>query len=134
MASFNQVVLLGNLVRNVELRYTQGGTAVTDVTLAVNDKVKKNDEWVDEVTFVDVTVWGKQAEVANEYLSKGSPLLIQGRLKLDSWEKDGQKRQKLSVKADKMQLMPRAGDGSKNSAPKTPQESPAFSSENDIPF
>ena len=97
MASFNRVILVGNLTRDPELRYIPSGTAVSEIGLAVNDRVKRGDQWVDETTFVDVTLWGRTAEVANEYLSKGAPVLIEGRLKLDSWEKDGQKRSKLRV-------------------------------------
>ncbi len=105
MASFNRVILIGNLTRDVELRYITSGTAVTELGIAVNDRVKRNDEWVDEATFVDVTLWGRTAEVASEYLSKGSQVLIEGRLKLDSWETDGQKRSKLRVVGEKMQML-----------------------------
>lgn len=105
MASYNRVVLVGNLTRDPELRYIPSGTAVSEIGLAVNDRVKKGDQWVDETTFVDVTLWARTAEVANEYLSKGSSVLIEGRLKLDTWEKDGQKRSKLRVVADKMQML-----------------------------
>ena len=90
MASFNKVILVGNVTRDPELRYISSGTAVTDIGLAVNDRRKNaQGEWVEETTFVDVTLWGRTAEVAGEYVSKGSPLLIEGRLKLDQWEKDG---------------------------------------------
>ncbi len=112
MASYNRVVLVGNLTRDPELRYIPSGTAVSEIGLAVNDRIKKNDQWVDETTFVDVTLWGRTAEVANEYLSKGSSVLIEGRLKLDMWEKDGQKRSKLRVVADKMQMLGGRGEGS----------------------
>jgi single-strand DNA-binding protein len=105
MASYNRVILVGNLTRDPELRYIPSGTAVSDIGLAVNDRVKRNDQWVDETTFVDITLWGRTAEVANEYLSKGSPVLIEGRLKLDSWEKDGQKRSKLKVIGERMQML-----------------------------
>ncbi|QDS97983.1 single-stranded DNA-binding protein [Adhaeretor mobilis] len=105
MASFNRVVLVGNLTRDPELRHIPSGMAVSDIGLAVNDRVKRNNEWVDETTFVDITLWGRTAEVANEYLSKGSPVLIEGRLKLDSWEKDGQKRSKLKVIGERMQML-----------------------------
>ena len=105
MASFNRVILVGNLTRDPELRYIPSGTAVSDIGLAVNDRVKKGDQWVDEATFVDITLWGRTAEIANEYLSKGSPVLIEGRLKLDRWEKDGQKHSKLKVIGDKMQML-----------------------------
>jgi single-strand DNA-binding protein len=111
MASYNRVVLLGNLTRDPELRYIPSGTAVSDIGLAVNDRVKRNNEWVDETTFVDITLWGRTAEVANEFLSKGSSVLIEGRLKLESWEKDGQKRSKLKVVADKMQMVGARGSG-----------------------
>ena len=112
MASFNRVILMGNLTRDVDLKYTQGGTAVTELGLAVNDRVKRNDEWVEETTFVDVTLWGRTAEVAGEYLSKGSSVLIEGRLKLHQWEQDGQKRSKLRVTAERMQMLGgRGGSG-----------------------
>ena len=111
MASYNRVILVGNLTRDPELRYIPSGTAVSEIGLAVNDRVKKGDQWVDETTFVDVTLWARTAEVANEYLSKGSPVLIEGRLKLDTWEKDGQKRSKLRVVADKMQMLGGGGGG-----------------------
>ena len=103
MASFNRVILLGNVTRDPELRYIASGSAVTDLGLAVNDRRKNaNGEWVEETTFVDVTLWARTAEVACEYLTKGSPVLIEGRLKLDSWEgNDGQKRSKLRVVCDR---------------------------------
>jgi single-strand DNA-binding protein len=113
MASFNRVILVGNLTRDPELRYTSSGTAVTDVGLAVNDRYKNaKGEWVDQPTFVDVTLWARTAEVASEYLSKGSPVLIEGRLKLDTWEtNDGQKRSKLHVVGERMQMLARLGEG-----------------------
>lgn len=104
--SYNRVVLVGNLTRDIELKYTQGGTAVTDVGLAVNDSRKtQTGEWVEETTFVDVTLWGRTAEVASEYLGKGRQVLIEGRLKLDTWETDGQKRSKLRVVAERMMML-----------------------------
>lgn len=112
MASYNRVILMGNLTRDVQLRYTPGGTPVTEVGLAVNDRRKNaNGEWIDETTFVDVTFWGRTAEVAAEYLSKGSPVFVEGRLKLDTWEKDGQKNYKLRVVCDRMQLLGAGGGG-----------------------
>jgi len=112
MASFNRVILLGNLTRDVEVRYLQSGMAVTDIGIAVNDRRKNQQgEWVEEVTFVDVTLWGRTAEVAGEYLSKGSPILIEGRLKLDQWEKDGQKHSKLKVIGERMQMVGGKGGG-----------------------
>lgn len=111
MASFNRVVLVGNLTRDPELRYISSGTAVSDIGLAVNDRVKRGDQWVEEATFVDITLWGRTAEVANEYLSKGSQVLIEGRLKLDTWEKDGQKHSKLKVIGERMQMLGSRGGG-----------------------
>jgi len=113
MASFNRVILCGNLTRDVELRRTPQGTAVTDLGLAVNERVKRNDEWVDEVNFFDVTLWGRTAEVASEYLSKGSPVLIEGRLKYETWsQEDGSKRSKVKVVGEKMQMLgTRGGSG-----------------------
>ena len=112
MASFNRVVLVGNLTREVELKYLQSGTAVTEIGLAINDRRKNQQgEWVDEPVFVDVTLWGRTAEIASEYLSKGSSILIEGRLKYDQWEKDGQKRSKLRVVGEVMQMLGGKGGG-----------------------
>jgi single-strand DNA-binding protein len=111
MASFNRVILVGNMTRDPELRYIASGTAVSDIGLAVNDRVKKGDQWVEETTFVDITLWGRTAEIANEYLSKGSPVLIEGRLKLDRWEKDGQKHSKLKVIGERLQMLGGRGEG-----------------------
>jgi single-strand DNA-binding protein len=112
MASHNRVILLGNLTRDPELRYLPSGMAVSDIGVAVNDRRKNaNGEWVEEATFVDVTLWGRTAEVAGEYLTKGSPIFIEGRLKLDSWETDGQKRSKLKVVCERMQLLGGRGQG-----------------------
>jgi single-strand DNA-binding protein len=97
---------MGNITTEIDLRSTQGGTAVCDVSLAVNDRRKNQaGEWVEDTTFVDVTLWGRTAEVAAEYLGKGSPVLIEGRLKLDTWETDGQKRSKLKVVGERMQMI-----------------------------
>ncbi len=112
MASFNRVVLMGNLTRDLDLRYVGNNTAVTEMGLAVNDKRKSaTGEWIDETTFVDVTLWGRTAEVASEYLSKGSSVLIEGRLKLDSWQtKEGDKRSKLRVVGERMVLLGGRGE------------------------
>lgn len=116
MASYNRVILLGNITRDFEVKYLQSGTAVTEIGLAVNEKYKnQSGEWVEEVTFVDVTLWGRTAEIAGEYLSKGSPVLIEGRLKLDRWEKDGQKHSKLRVTGDRMQMVGSKGGGGRGS-------------------
>lgn len=112
MASFNRVILIGNLTRDPELRYIPSGMAVSDVGLAVNDRRKgQNGEWIEETTFVDVTLWGRTAEVVCEYVTKGSPLFIEGRLKLETWEKDGKKNSKLKVIGERIQLIGSKGSG-----------------------
>lgn len=110
MASFNKVLLLGNLTRDPELRFTASGAAVASFGLAVNRKFKQGEEWKEDVCFVDITVWGKQAENCTEYLSKGRSVFIEGRLNFSSWEnKEGQKRNKLDVVANTVQFLSRAG-------------------------
>ncbi len=114
MASYNRVILVGNLTRDPELRYIASGTPVAEIGLAVNDRRKNaNGEWVDETQFIDITLWSRQAEIASEYLSKGSPVLIEGRLKYDTWEsREGEKRSKLRVVGERMQMLgSRSGGG-----------------------
>ncbi|MBN2579485.1 MAG: single-stranded DNA-binding protein [Pirellulales bacterium] len=132
MASYNRVILLGNLTRDPELRYLQSGTAVTDLGLAVNDRRKNaNGEWVEDTTFVDVTLWARTAEIAGEYLTKGSPVLIEGRLKYETWEtQDGQKRSKLKVVGDRMQLLGGRGEGG-SPPPGRPARAPAQQAANE---
>lgn len=124
MASFNRVILIGNLTRDVELKYLPSGMAVTELGLAVNDRRKgQNGEWVDEAVFVDVTLWGRTAEIAAEYVSKGSPLFVEGRLKYDSWEKDGKKFSKLRVVGERIQLLgTKSGSGGRPTTPHQPEE------------
>jgi len=100
MASFNQVTVMGNICADIDLR-DAGGTPVTDIRMAVNDRVKRGDEWVEEPTFFTVTVWGRQAELCDEYLAKGSQVLVSGRLKMDQWEDrdTGESRSRLKIVA-----------------------------------
>jgi single-strand DNA-binding protein len=110
MASLNKVLLIGRLTRDPEKRSTPSGMAVTEMRVAVNRKYKASSgEDREETCFVNVTVWGKQAEACAEYLQKGSPLFIEGRLKSDEWEKDGQKRSSLSVVAERVQFLESGG-------------------------
>ena len=104
---------MGNLTRDPELRHIPSGLAVTDITLAVNDRRKTSSgELVDDVAFVDVTLWGRQAEIVCQYTKKGLPLLVEGRLKQDTWEQEGQKRSKLKVIGDRAVLVGgNRGDG-----------------------
>ena len=134
MANFNRVILVGNLTRGIELRETPGGAAVADAGLAVNDRRKQGDEWVDETSFVDLTLWGKTAENAAEYLSKGSPILVEGRLKQDSWQNEqGEKRTKLKVIVEKLQFL---SNGKKEAEPVAAGAGASSSSskDGDIPF
>lgn len=108
MASFNKVMLMGNLTRDVEIRHTSGNTAVGNFGLAVNRKFKtQSGDQREEVTFVDCEAWGRTAEVMAQYLSKGRPVFIEGRLKLDQWEdrNGGGKRSKISVVVENFQFI-----------------------------
>jgi len=156
MASYNRVILVGNLTRDPEVRYIPSGTAVTELGLAVNRTWfdKQSNSRKEETTFVDVTLWGREAEVAGEYLSKGRPVLIEGRLQMDSWEdkQTGQKRSKLKVVCEKMQMLGSRGEGgggggysrgggggsySQTSGPPPDEDSydpPAGPPDNDVPF
>lgn len=113
MASVNKVILIGNLTRDPELRYTPKNTAVADVGIAVNRRYRVDDEWREEPTYVDVTVWGSQAENASKYLSKGRQVYIEGRLQMDTWEdkNTGQKRSRLRVVAETVQFLGNRGEG-----------------------
>lgn len=148
MASFNKVILLGNLTRDPEVRYTPKGTAVTDLGLAVNRTyTADNGEKREEVTFVDVTFWGRTAEVAGEYLKKGRPVFVEGRLQLDSWDDktSGQKRTKLKVIGENMQMLgaPRGSGGGDeessgglrpNRPAPPPKAAPSAPDDDEIPF
>ena len=122
MANFNRVLLIGNLTRDPELRYTQGGSAVVKFGMAVNRKYRNNttQEMVEETTFVDIAGWGRQAETFNQYMGKGRPVFVEGRLRFDSWEgKDGQKRTKLVVVMENFQFL--GGGGTREAARPAPQ-------------
>src|SRR5580693_8959332 len=128
MASYNKVLLMGNLTRDPEVKYTPKGTALANLGISVNRvSTTETGEQKEEVTFVDVEVWGRQAETAGQYLAKGRPVFIEGRLKLDSWEdkESGQKRNKLKVVAERVQFLgaPRGGAEFKDQAPS--DEAPA---------
>ncbi len=117
MANFNKVLLIGNLTKDPELRYTPQGTAVVNLRLAVNRKFKdKNQELKEETCFVTAVAWDKQAETCNQYLHKGSPILIEGRLQSRSWEDNsGQKRNTIEVRAERIQFLG-TGTGAKAQA------------------
>jgi single-strand DNA-binding protein len=156
MASFNKVILAGNLTRDPELRYTPKGQAVARIALAVNRTWKsESGESREEVTFVDVDVWGRQAEVISQYMKKGRPLLVEGRLKLDQWEDKNthQKQSKLRVVLESFSFLDsNRGDAAPGGpaapgpspgrpaapsapAPASPEDDPAAPAEgDDVPF
>ena len=106
MASLNKVLLMGNLTRDPEVRYTPKGTAVGDLSIAVNDSYKAQDGTIKEtVTYIDIEVWGRQAETCKQYLTKGRPVFIEGQLRLDQWEQEGVKKSKMKVRADRVQFL-----------------------------
>lgn len=157
MASVNKVILIGNLTRDPEVRYTAKGTAVSDIAMAMN-RVRTGDDGnrIEEVTYVDVTLWGRQAELAGQYLSKGRPVYIEGHLQLDTWDdkNSGQKRSRLKVVGDVMQFLGsgqggQGGGGAPQQRQQQPQQAPpqqqapgqggapadtSFNDEDDIPF
>jgi len=127
--SVNMCILLGNLTRDVETKYTNSGKAVATIGLATNERTKKDGEWVDKPEFHTVIAWEKTAEIAAEYLKKGDRVYIQGRIQTRSYEKDGQKRYVTEIVANDLVLLS-SGSGSKTS-PAEPTRSVA---EEDLPF
>ena len=142
--SFNKIIIVGNLGRDPELRYTPQGNAVCSFSMATNEKRKdKSGESQDVTTWFKVTLWGKQAEVASQYLTKGKPVYIEGRLRMEEWtDREGNKRQSLEVNATDMQFIGSRGDdthhppASTRSAPEEDMPSgPAdMTADDDIPF
>jgi single-strand DNA-binding protein len=108
---FNKVILVGNLTRDIELRYSQSGTGIAKTAIATSRKFTSNGEKKEEVCFVDITFFGRSAEVANQYLRKGSKILVEGRLNFEQWvDQNGQKRSKHSVIVETMQMLDSKGD------------------------
>jgi len=117
MTDLNKVFIAGNLTRDPEVRHTPSGMAVADLRMAINRKYRdKNGKDVEEVVYVSATVWGRQAETSAQYLTKGSPVLVEGRLKLDEWEKDGQKQSRLGVVAERVQFLSSGRGGSRGNS------------------
>jgi single-strand DNA-binding protein len=144
MASYNKVLLMGNLTRDIELKYTPTNQPVATFGLAMNRRYRtKEGDDREETTFVDCDAWGRTAEVMNQYLAKGKPVFIEGRLKLDQWEnQQGEKRSKLKVVVENFQFIDsKGGGGGGAGAANAPQAAPAAAggthqpiSEDDIPF
>ena len=115
MADLNHVVLIGRLTRDAELKYTSGGQAVCKFSIAVNRRKKNGDQWEDEASFFDIVVWGRQGESLNQYLVKGKMVGVDGELRQDRWQQDGQNRSKVEIVANYLQLLggsPGAGGAS----------------------
>ncbi len=141
MTGFNRVILLGNCVRDPELRYTPSGTAVTDFRLAVNRYFGSGENRKQETLFIDVQAWGKSAETLSRYLQKGNAILVEGRLVLDQWEANGERRSKIRVVAENFQFMPRSSSSGSSGShaqerPSAPprNETPRTEDDEEIPF
>lgn len=135
MKCFNKVILLGNLTKDPEIKYLPSGMPVANFSIAINEKYKKGDEWVENVNYFDIVVFSKQGESCNEYLSKGNPVLIEGKLQQRRWEaQDGTKRSKIEIVANNVVFLG-SGDGqSKPAKEKGKENGYAPVSEDDIPF
>jgi single-strand DNA-binding protein len=105
MADVNHVILIGRLTRDAELKYTAGGQAVCKFSLAVNRRRKSGDQWIEEANFFDVVLWGRAGEAINQYLVKGKQIAVEGELRQDRWEQDGQNRSKVEIMANNVQLL-----------------------------
>jgi single-strand DNA-binding protein len=138
MVDLNHVVLIGRLTRDAELKYTANGQAVCKFSVAVNRRKKSGDQWVDEANFFDVVLWGRQGEALNQYLVKGKMVGVDGELRQDRWEQDGQNRSKVEIVAGNLQLL--GGGQERRDAPQdrgtSPREAPGGDDgfTDDIPF
>lgn len=132
----NNWIGVGRLVRDGELKYTSGGLAICKISIASNSRAKKGDEYVDEASFFDVSIFGRSAESLNQYLTKGKQVAVQGRLKQERWEKDGQNHSKIVIIAESIQLL--GGDknsqGSGSDARNSPSRAPETASDNSPDF
>jgi len=135
MADLNRAILIGRLTRDAELKFINNGTAVSKFSIAVNRSVKRNDNWESEANFFDVTLWGRQAESLNQYLLKGKMVGVDGELRQDRWQQDGQNRSKVEVIANHIQLLG-GGDSGGQRQGSSSQKQPAqtYSRENDDGF
>ena len=123
MADINHVVLVGRLTRNAELKYTNSGAAVSKFSIAINQRRKKDDQWVDESHFFDIVYWGKAAEAINQYLVKGKQVGIEGQLRQDRWDQEGQSRSRVEIFATNVMLLGGGGGGGGGRQPGPPPES-----------
>ena len=124
---YNKVILVGNLTRDIELRYSQSGMGIANTAIATSRKFTKNGEKAEEVCFVDITFFARSAEVANQYLRKGSKILVEGRLNFDQWvDQNGQKRSKHSVVVETMQMLDSKGENQEQPQSQAPQQQQSY--------
>jgi single-strand DNA-binding protein len=140
MADINHVVLVGRLTRNAELKYTNSGAAVSKFSVAINQRRKKDDQWVEESHFFDIVFWGKSAEAINQYLVKGKQVGIEGQLRQDRWEQEGQSRSRVEIFATNVMLLGggqtgggQAGGSQGGAAPRPSGQQPESKGEGDFP-
>jgi len=134
MADLNHVVLIGRLTRDAELKYTAGGQAVCKFSIAVNRRKKNGDQWEDEANFFDIVVWGRQGESLHPYLVKGKMVGVNGELRQDRWQQDGQNRSRIEVVANNIQLLgDRQNNNNNNSSQSSPNSSNSSESSSYIP-
>jgi single-strand DNA-binding protein len=137
MSDVNNVVLIGRLVRDADLKYTSNGKPVSKFTMAVNEKRKSGDEWIEEAGFFEIVLWGQRGESLNQYLVKGKQVAVTGRLTQERWEQNGDNRSKVVITAATIQLMGGASDGDSTKKQST---APSWAASNgdvpadDIPF
>lgn len=137
MQDINKTIVVGRVTRDIDDKayiVTKSGTARLNISVAVNRSVKQGDQWVDNVSYFDVTIWGKTAENMRKFLSKGSRVCIDGHLQQDRWEKDGHKQSKVYIVADSLQLLDGKKDGVQQGSPAQQGFNPADGFEEDIPF
>lgn len=132
MSSFNKVIIMGRLTRDLDLRTTNDGNSMVELGIAINERrLETNGQWVDCIQFVDITFWNRKAEIIAEYFKKGSPILIEGALQLDRWEKDGKKYSKLKVRGKEFSFVGnKHGNGTGNSG----EQLVSSQSDYEIPF
>jgi len=131
MTDLNHVDLVGRLTRDCEMKYTNSGAAVAKFSIANNQRRKKGEEWVDEASFFDITLWGKAAEAVSKYLTKGKQVAVAGTLKQERWEQEGQPRSKVAITAEHVQLL---GGGKPEHTNAAGQQVPADNFEDDVPL
>ena len=140
MADLSIAVLVGRLTRDSEMRYTSGGSPICSFSVATSSRKKKGDQWIDEASFWDIELWGKQGESLQQYLVKGKQVAIEGTMRQDRWEKDGQPRMKVVISAQTVQLL--GGGQDKGQAKEQPRRQSPFAEEkpsadgftDDVPF